>query len=236
VEIVCIHGAGGSSADWQPQIESLAGVRVLNLPGHGGDPGPGRDSLDAYADWVAECLAGSAPLVLAGHSMGGAIALTLALRRPRLAWLAGLILVSTGAQLSVHPKFFFFADHDFAGIVDLMVGWPAASESSRRTREVLQRDMEQAGREVVRDDYRAVDHFDVRSDLSRIDVPCLVVVGAQDRATPPQKSRELCHGLPHCELIIVEGAAHLPMLQQPEAVSAAMLRFRLRLECAPPRS
>jgi pimeloyl-ACP methyl ester carboxylesterase len=232
VEIVCIHGAGGSSADWGPQVETLAGVRALNLPGHGGDPGPGRDSLASYADWLAERLNGSKPLILAGHSMGGAIVLSLALRHPRPDWLAALILVSTGAQLGVHPKFFFFAEHDFAGIVDLVAGWPASTDAARRTREVLQRDMELAGREVVRDDYRAVDHFDVRPHISRIDLPALVMVGADDRATPPQKSRDLCAALPDCELAIIERAAHLPMLQRPEDVSDAMQLFRARIEQA----
>jgi pimeloyl-ACP methyl ester carboxylesterase len=92
--------------------------------------------------------------------------------------------------------------------------------------------MELAGREVVRDDYRAVDHFDVRPQISRIDLPALVMVGADDRATPPQKSRDLCAALPDCELVIIERAAHLPMLQRPEDVSDAMRRFRARIEQA----
>jgi pimeloyl-ACP methyl ester carboxylesterase len=164
--------------------------------------------------------------------MGGAIILTLALRRPRPEWLAGLILVSTGAQLGVHPKLLFFAEHDFAGLVDLIAGLPTPLDTSRHTREVLQRDMELAGSETVRADLRAVDHFDVRAQLSHIDLPSLVIVGADDRATPPQKSHELCDSLPDCELVIVPGAAHLPMLQQPDEVTSAMQRFRQRMERA----
>ena len=105
--LVLIHGAGSSATIWDPLIAQLGGrwpTLAPNLPGHGGDAGPRRASIEEYATWLETYLAGrvDGPVVLGGHSMGGAISLETALRR-RMD-LAGLILVSTGARLRVRPE------------------------------------------------------------------------------------------------------------------------------------
>ena len=104
--LVLVHGAGGNLMHWPGALRRLPGhtVYALDLPGHGKSGGAGRAEIGAYADVVrgfAEAL-GLVPFVLAGHSMGGAIALEFALRYP--ARLAGLILVGTGAKLRVAPE------------------------------------------------------------------------------------------------------------------------------------
>jgi pimeloyl-ACP methyl ester carboxylesterase len=72
-----------------------------HLPGHGPLGGRGKPSVAAYAEWHGGFLGalGDEPPVLVGHSVGGAVAQTLALARP--ASLAGLILIGTGARLRV---------------------------------------------------------------------------------------------------------------------------------------
>jgi len=76
--LVLVHGAGGDHLHWPPQLRRLAGCEVyaLDLPGHGHSPGAGRNTITAYAQVLnafADTLA-LPPFVLAGHSMGGAIA------------------------------------------------------------------------------------------------------------------------------------------------------------------
>jgi pimeloyl-ACP methyl ester carboxylesterase len=76
---VLVHGAGGSAELWQPQLDGLAGVaRVVApaLPGHGPIRGGGEPSVAAYADWIGGVLVAldAGPVVLVGHSMGGAVA------------------------------------------------------------------------------------------------------------------------------------------------------------------
>ena len=104
--LLLIHGAGGSRLHWPPGIRRLTGWRVLaiDLPGHGDSPGPGERSIEAYTGCVLEWLDeyGVERVIPAGHSMGGAIALTLALQAPDR--LAGMVLVGSGARLRVAPS------------------------------------------------------------------------------------------------------------------------------------
>ncbi|EQD49337.1 alpha/beta hydrolase fold protein, partial [mine drainage metagenome] len=98
-----IHGAGEAAAVFEPQIAVVPGTWAVDLPGHGGSPGEGHESVEEYAELVREILENYARThtVLGGHSMGGAIALLAGLRFPEL--LAGLALFATGARLRVNP-------------------------------------------------------------------------------------------------------------------------------------
>ncbi|HMK64607.1 MAG TPA: alpha/beta fold hydrolase, partial [Thermodesulfobacteriota bacterium] len=85
--LVLIHGAGGNSQSFLPQIRRLdpqANILALDLPGHGNTAGPGLTSISNYAEWAFEILKGSSVqnFLLMGHSMGGAIGLEMALCFP----------------------------------------------------------------------------------------------------------------------------------------------------------
>ena len=101
---VLLHRAGGSSRDWHSLFESLGAERCLvapDLPGHGRSPGPGLTSIDQMADLTALLLERLelGPVVAIGHSMGGAVALTLALNHPDR--VSKLLLFASGAKLRV---------------------------------------------------------------------------------------------------------------------------------------
>src|SRR5262245_16158087 len=99
--VVLVHGLGGSAANWTEVIDGLVpGHRViaLDLPGHGGsDPLPRGARIDDYADAAAAVIEArtKGPAVVAGHSFGGQVALSLAVRHPRLVR-ALLLVVSSG--------------------------------------------------------------------------------------------------------------------------------------------
>ena len=105
-QLVLIHGAGGTYLHWPAEIRHLAGEDILaiDLPGHGASEGGGKETIDAYVGSVLELMdyldIGQA--VLAGHSMGSAIAQRLSLDSPDR--VRGLILIGAGAKLRVHPK------------------------------------------------------------------------------------------------------------------------------------
>jgi len=104
--LVLIHGSGGSRLHWPPQLRRLPNYRVfgLDLPGHGDSPGEGETTIIGYVEQVVDWLdeQGIERAVLAGHSMGGAIAMTAALEKPDR--VAGLILVGTGGRLRVNGE------------------------------------------------------------------------------------------------------------------------------------
>jgi 3-oxoadipate enol-lactonase len=70
----------------------------------------------------------------------------------------------------------------------------------------------------------AVGAFDFRADVGRIEAPTLVLVGGEDPVTPPEVVELLSEGIAGAETLVVPHAGHLANLEQPEAVSDAVLR------------
>jgi pimeloyl-ACP methyl ester carboxylesterase len=62
--------------------------------------------------------------------------------------------------------------------------------------------------------------MDLRADLPRIAAPTLVVAGAQDPATPPEHAARIAEGIPGARVEVLDPAAHLANLEQPDAVTA----------------
>ncbi|RPI96142.1 MAG: alpha/beta fold hydrolase, partial [Chloroflexi bacterium] len=103
--LILLHGAGGSRLDWPGELRRLPGPRViaLDLPGHGRSTGIGFADTRLYADEVCALLDALhiERAIIAGHSMGGAIAQQIGINRPEHA--AGLILIGTGSKLPIDP-------------------------------------------------------------------------------------------------------------------------------------
>src|SRR5438876_1237612 len=68
-------------------------------------------------------------------------------------------------------------------------------------------------------------HLDVREALAAVDVPAVVVVGSRDVLTPPRMAREIVERMPHAELVVLDGAGHMPMLERRQAVSQLIADF-----------
>src|ERR1700675_1521865 len=95
---IFVHGAGGSATAWQHQEPRFEGCYVLALPGN--PAGSAFSTVGAYEKWTAHPIRETpGPRVVVGHSMGGAVALQLALDHPEL--VDGLVIIASGAQLFV---------------------------------------------------------------------------------------------------------------------------------------
>lgn len=66
---------------------------------------------------------------------------------------------------------------------------------------------------------RAIERMDLRGDLHRIQAPALVVSGADDLATPVERQREIARSIPGARHEVVESAAHIAAVEQPEQVN-----------------
>jgi pimeloyl-ACP methyl ester carboxylesterase len=88
--------------------------------------------------------------------------------------------------------------------------------------------------EVVGDFWLTLDAHDKRAALATLgDVPTLVVVGDRDRLTAPAHARAIAAAVPGAKLLEVRGAGHVPMLEQPEVVNAALIELVESVEPAP---
>lgn len=233
-----VHGSGGSHQVWANQYAPTGPAHpavALDLTGHGessdddvknaeNDDRDAEETLDAYARDVTAVAAATDAAVLVGNSMGGAIALRIAL--DRAIDLDGLVLAGTGPALPVDETLLDLLASDFDAAVDLLHGEDVLfHDADERTLERSRATMRSAGQTVVQRDFEACDRFDVRDRLEDIDVPALAVVGERDRLTPPNYHRELADVMSDCRYEEIPDAAHLTMLDRPDAFNDAVERF-----------
>jgi pimeloyl-ACP methyl ester carboxylesterase len=225
--LLMVHGSGGTGLNWRPQLSSLEGVNAaaVDLPGHGETPGPGLDSVEAYADWLAGLIAaGPVRPVVMGHSLGGAIAQMLAVERPEL--LHGLILVGTGSRLKVLPAILeglrSRPEETVKTIIDYAYGDNPDPELKRRgEKEMLEEDPG-----VILGDFAACNAFDLTDRLGEIAAPTRVIVGAEDKLTPPKYSAFLAERIPRAgEPVVIPGGGHLVYIENPRPFNQAVEAF-----------
>ena len=227
--LILIHGAGGSRLHWPPDLRRLEGERVLglDLPGHGGSLGDGERTIEGYVEGVCSWMdtAGLETGVFVGHSMGGAISLTMALEQR--ARVAALVLVGTGGRLRVHPTLLEMTSDPktFREAVDLVVSYAVSPQASSRMVELARARMSETRSEVLHGDFLACDQFDVMDRLGEISVPALVVCGTEDQLTPLKYSRFLSESIPDARMVAVESAGHMVMLEQPGKVAQTVKGF-----------
>ncbi len=233
--LLLVHGHPFDRSMWTPQLQRFGAERrviVPDLRGYGASHGAVPD-WTAFADDLAALLdALRVPrAVVAGLSMGGQIALEFWARHPRR--VAGLLLADTTAAGETPASHAARLDQAAGLLRDgmdpyavdalyLMVT-PDAPPAVARHVLAMMRGADPAGAAAAQ---RArADRPDRRPDLAAVTVPTVVVVGSEDGFTPVSDAQVIADGVPGAELVIVDGAAHLPNLERPDAFDAALQRL-----------
>ncbi|WP_443612880.1 bifunctional 3-oxoadipate enol-lactonase/4-carboxymuconolactone decarboxylase PcaDC [Actinokineospora globicatena] len=226
---------GTSSAVWDHQVPALARrFRVVRfeLPGHAGTPALGAG---AVIEDLARMVLGLADSLgwrrfhYAGISISGAIGATVALVAPER--VLSLAMVCSAARFGEPRQWRERAElvraRGTASLLEPTVArWfadpvAAASPLGRRLVEDLAT-VDTAGYAACCD---ALSTYDIRDRLAEIQAPTFVIAGRSDPATPPAQARELVDGIPGASLTEINGAAHLAVVDRPDAVTAALLTF-----------
>ncbi|GAB4272487.1 MAG: alpha/beta hydrolase [Deferrisomatales bacterium] len=228
--LLLVHGAGGSHALWGLVVQELRrrGIPAvaLDLPGHGRSGGEPRTTVEAYARDVEEAAGrlGAARYVAVGHSMGGAVVLTLGARRAP--GLAGVGAVSTGARLPVDPMILRGAREAFQCTVENLARFCFAQGTPEEIWRDAARTLAAAGPGVLYADFTACDGFSLGDEeLARVEVPVEVVCGTVDVLTPLRLSEELAARLPRAHLTRLEGCGHMPLIEAPQRLGEALGRL-----------
>ncbi len=212
-------------------------VHLPELPGFGASA-PVAGGLVAVADRMAEALrdrGGEAPVVF-GNGYGGFVALQMAIRHPGLA--RALVLADCGACFSEPGRQAFRAmaagveAGGAARIADVAMRRlfaPAFQEAHPELMAERRAAFLRTDPAVLVEACRALAELDLRGAVGQVRIPVLVLVGEEDEATPPAMSRDLAARLPDAELLVLEGCAHVPQLQDPARVLAAVGAFLDRL-------
>jgi 3-oxoadipate enol-lactonase / 4-carboxymuconolactone decarboxylase len=220
---------GTSYALWDrvaPELTATHRVVRWNLPGHGGSPaaliGPGATvgDLAGLVLALADSL-GAERFAYAGVSLGGAVGLELALRRPER--VASLAVLCSSAHFGGAGPWEERAERVRREGLEWLVESAAVRWFTPGfTVPELVRDHREADPEGYAACCDALAAFDVRERLSSVGVPTLLVAGRDDPSTPPAHLREIADAVPGAALVEIPGASHLAPAQCPEAVLTAL--------------
>src|SRR5579859_6301896 len=226
--LVFIHGSGDSGRVWRSQVDYFGPQQAfaIDLPGHGprADTLPLEASVLDYARAARHIIWHELGLdhpIIAGHSLGGAVALMMSLEYGDD--LGGMILIGTGARLRVHP--------------DLLEGARTASDAASRQLkklafapnhadtmldDMLEEDQIRPAPYMLYRDLAACNVFDCMARLAEISLPTLIICGTEDRLTPVKYSQYLHEHIAGSSLCLIPDAGHYVMREQPQQVNHAI--------------
>jgi pimeloyl-ACP methyl ester carboxylesterase len=230
--LVTHGGWTGNWELWEQQAEALSadGWRVIAYD-HRGSGVNEVDTSSISVDLMVEDVFAVLDhfqiqsCVLAGESMGTSVAILSALRDP--ARFEGLVLVG-GTAVWRRPNLLPF-------LVQLTVAYPLAlrafvllaiPEKDVRSYvrpwalSILRQARPRAARKLI----ASLIGLDLRARLSGLDVPTLVIHGSRDRIVLPREGRALAEALPQSELLVLDGAGHVPTMTRPGEITAAIKR------------
>jgi pimeloyl-ACP methyl ester carboxylesterase len=226
--LLFIHGAGGGQFTWSYQKSFFSrefNPIIIELPGHGESGGEGENEIGRYAEHVYSFVntLGLQGIFLVGHSMGGAIVQTLALKHPEI--LQGIILVGTGARLRVFPSILNGIINHFNETVPKIVQFAYSRKATKDLSERGIAEMLRCRPKVLYGDFLACDRFDLMKEVEEIELPTLVVCGEDDELTPVRYSKFLHSKIKHSRLEILSEAGHMVMMESPEAFNEKIRGF-----------
>lgn len=233
--VVLLAGSLGSTLEmWDAQVPALAErFRVVRYDarGHGRSPAPpGPYGIDDLVDDAVVLLdrLGVARAHVVGLSLGGMMALRLAAREPdrvdRLAVLCTSSLLGPRSAWEDRARL-VRAQGTSAVAATVVQRW--FTSAVRAERPGLVEAMEAMVAATSAEGYaaccEAIAAMDLRRDLARVVAPTLAVAGADDPATPPEHLAVIADGVASGQLLVLAQAAHLANVEQPAAVTAALL-------------
>jgi 3-oxoadipate enol-lactonase len=237
--IFLLHGLGTEASSWVYQMQALgdAGYRPIapDLPGFGrskflSEKWSIRETAKVISSLADEL--GIERFHLAGISMGGTIALQMAIDFPEKIF--SLVLINTFATLQpkkLNEAFYLLKRYFRARLRG--AGSQAELTASRifpkPEQEELRRELishiRQTDPVVYRTAMRELGLFDARKRLKDIHLPSLVITGENDTTVPLENQHDLAAGIPDCRQVFIANAGHGAIIDQPDAINRKLVEF-----------
>lgn len=210
--LVLLHGTNDHAGTWFAVAPALArSYRLIlpDLPGHGeSEPRSGPIAMSRIVTSLEALLANERELTLAGNSFGGWIALIYALRnRERV---ARLILEASGGLARPLGVPLTARTREEALVILRAVHGPRYEPQEWVIEALLQRGVDSPMLRLTE-----LPQHDIEARLREIDVPATLIWGADDGVVPLSYGQALRDAIPGAKLHVIDGAAHIPHIQQP---------------------
>ena len=234
--IVFIHGAGMDHTIWVLFNRFFArfafNTFAVDLPGHGYSEGKPLSTIEEMAEWLSKFLdkAGISKTALVGHSLGSLIAIEAASRLPDK--ISNIILLGTSCPMLVGEPLLSAAELNKHAAVDMIMLYGHAYCSQLGGNPV-------AGINIVNSSMRLLERaLDGRlfADLNacneytnglqaaaNIKAPATLILGEQDKMTPPAAAGPLLEALHNVQLELLKNCGHMMLTEQPELVHQALI-------------
>lgn len=237
--IAMTHGIGGTGADFAPVVAGLAERFTLltwDVRGFGGSDRPAEGySIARFARDLAGLLdqIGAPKAVIMGTSMGGTITQRFILDFPERT--AAAVIVSTSSEVNERARQRWFEQAD-AIEREGMATWVRRSRPPEQTEEYLRAHPEllEAEERRIRNNpdgrvyaqvARAVADYNYTEELRSVRAPALVLVGSEDKQTPPGGSVIISRTIPGARLEILQGYGHSLPREAPGDVVRLVTEF-----------
>jgi len=245
--IVCLHGIGGDTGSFGPQLDGLSeGRRVIawNMPGYGGSDAISPvtfERLSAALILFLDAL-GFQRVHLVGQSIGGMVALETAVRYPER--VAGLSLIATTPAFGGRDESFkeaFVAARlkpldEGQTLADLAKGFVPEITGPDASAEVLAAataSMAAVPEATYRDIIACLVTFNRRAEISDLDLPVCVIAGGFDTNAPAKTMASMAAKIPGAEYHLIERAGHLVNLEAGDETNEILANFHNKLEGQP---
>jgi len=222
VTLLFIHGSGFTGDVFSQQLVAFPGSVAPNLPGHGA-PG-GAATVAEFGDFIERFIEKQhlRDVTLCGNSLGGTIALEVALRKNPA--LRSIVLLGSGARLRVAPSILEGLRADFDRMCTELAQMLYADPTPERVAYAVAA-MHHVGPAQTLADYEACNQFDVTERLGEVALPVLALTGEADQMTPPKYAEVLAGRVQAGKARIIPRAGHLVMAERPEETNAAIAEF-----------
>lgn len=211
--VVLVHGANDHAGTWFMVAPALARTRRVILPdlaGHGeSEPKTGPIPIGLIVDRLDAVIGNERNITLVGNSLGGWISLLYTTRHQER---VGRLFLEDSGGLN-RPLAVSLAAHNREEAIPILkaVHGPAYEAPEWVIEALIERSVDSPMRR-----FTELLENDVEPRLGEIHVPTTLIWGADDGVIPMSYAEALQAAIPNAELKVIEGAAHIPHLHQPE--------------------
>jgi len=234
--VILVHGGGMDHSYWSLQSRWFAwhgwSVLVPDLPGHRGSEGEPLPTIEAMAAWIGRLMdaAGLEKAALVGHSMGAIVVLQAAADLPERVAHIGLLGVADA--IPINPDLLDAARRDDPLAYDLVTSWGHGRGAHFGRNQVPGIWMLGTARQLMARNRPGVLFTDLNAcnewqggleAAKNINCPALVVIGDNDRMTPPKRAQLMVEAIKNCKQVILTDCGHMMMQEQPDQTLDALI-------------